>query len=375
MSPATTTGREPALTADVALWPPAALTLGAFTRLAVFSTDGGVTASVPAPRGGFFGVDATARPFGPFPGGVIVASSQSPDGGLLMLLVPGGDGGLVALAAPLSVAAARGVALGDFGDAGSWVFFESGSDRLHRARLHLGDGGQPAATVGAELRLPAASLGLVAAPAFGQVLVSTVAGLVAVDVVGDGGLRALDAGSGDAAVSGLAAFPLLDGGLAVLGAVPALDRFRLFAYEGGRLERLVDFEVALPDGGEPLTAGAFVDVTRAPFGQNRDGGASPDSGFPLGVVAFGEALPDGGAAVRLVPFEALAAVAGLLSGDGGTGGGPGGGAGGGPPIVEPPMGCCSGAPASASLMALAFLAWLRRFARGRSSRTLSRLEP
>jgi myo-inositol-hexaphosphate 3-phosphohydrolase len=374
------TGAEPAETADVALWPPDGLALASLARLAAFAVDGGVVASLPAPSGAFFGVDAVVRPVGPFSAGVIVASTSTSDGGgQLVFARPGPNGGLQLVGGTVNLAAARGVALGTSSDGGAWVFVEAGTTRLQRVRLVAGDGGAPTGVVETDLTLPAPLRGLVAPTEVPVVLVSAGASLWALDALGDGGLVHLyDAGAPDAAVAGLTTLPLHDGGLAVLGAVPGLDAYQLFRYTAGRLERLAQFEVALPDGGDRLRGGATVDATSLPFGQASDGGPLPRSVFPQGVVALGETLGDGGARVRLVPLEALARATGLslAASSGGAGGGtggsgsPAGGPGGGNTTEPEPMGCCSGAPVSASLPGLVLLALLRRFARRRSSSTL-----
>lgn len=361
---------------DVALWPSLALAFGAFDTVSLIGADGGATGS--QLRGPFGGIDARARAIGPFSGGLVVASVSGPDGGLLVFLGPTPDGGIATLAPPLPVAAARGVALAEAPDAGAFVFVESGSNRLHRVRLGLDDAGLPRGVLEADVMLPAAARAVVGRPDVAQLFVSAGAAIWSVDVFGDGGVTALfDAGMGASGPAGLAAVPLGDGGLVLIGAFPADDAYEVFSATASRARSLGRFEVALTDGGQRLRGGTALEATLAPFGLLADGGAGPT--FPSGVVAFAETYADGGSVVRLAPWEALARVVPL---SGGAGGGSAGGAGGstggvgGGGVVEPePMGCCSGAPVSAGLPGLFFLVWLRRFARRRSSRTLARSDP
>ncbi|MDX2015103.1 MAG: phytase [Myxococcaceae bacterium] len=363
---------------DVALWPSRALVFGAFAGLSGVGADGGVAISFPR-AGPFGGVDARPRAIGPFVDGLVVASVREVDGGQLLFLAPGPDGGLSPVAPSLAVSAARGVALVDSPDGGAFVFVESGTNRVQRVRLGLDDAGLPRGLLEADLVLPAAARAVLGVPDVARLFVSAGSSLWAVDVFGDGGVVSLhDAGAGAPGPAGLAAVSLGDGGLVVIGAFPSDDAYEVFSATTTRARSLGRFEVALADGGQRLRGGAALDVTRAAFGQLADGGAAPGSPFPAGVLAFAETFADGGSVVRLAAWEALTRAVPL---SGGTGGGAAGGTGGssgvgGGGVVEPePMGCCSGAPVSAGLPGLFFLVWLRRFARRRSSRTLARSDP
>jgi hypothetical protein len=366
---------RPGPVAGVALWAPEALVFGAFPSLTTFGADAGFVGAFAPPQGRFFGVDARPGRTGPFRSGLIAATTTTSDGGVVVFLAPAADGGFTSLAAPVSVPSARGVAIADFGDAGAFVFLESGRNRLHRVRLGIDDAGQPVGLSETDLLLPASTNAVLVPPESRHVIVSAGTGLFTIDVLGDGGVRGLfDAGATADTPTGLAAWPLTDGGLLLVGALPARDAFEVYVERPNRLEALGRFEVALQDGGSRLRSGASLDLDPAPFGQLPDGGAALGSAFPAGTVAFTETLEDGGARVRLASLEAVSQALVIPgSGGGGAGGGSTTATGGGGTVEPEPMGCCTGAPVSASLPTFLFLVWLRRFARRRSSPTLASL--
>lgn len=299
--------------------------------------------------------------------GLLSVESTAPDGGVISLWGKT-DGGLRALLS-ISTSAPRSVELADFADAGVWVFSASG--RLLRTfRLDAPDGGLRS-TPGADVTFSESISSVASWSGARRVYVSTSRGVFEVDPVTTTSRFVVDAG-----VSALALYEQADGGALVL-AVLADDRVRVVRAGVGTV--LHEFQVTTPDAGSVLRGLGWLDVSREPAGLIADGG----SRWPNGVMAIGVVRPDAGSIVLVdwaqlartatpsLPIDPRVATAGGTAGGGTAQGGgsvsagggrtAGGTAGGGE--EPPPPGCCTGAPSNAVLPAVAFLLWLRRFAR------------
>ncbi len=304
------------------------------------------------------------------PDGLLAVESTAPDGGVISVWTMT-DGGLRSL---LSIPSSgpRSVELADFADGGVWLF--SASARVLRSfRLDAPDGGLRASP-GADLTFSETISSVASWGSARRVFVSTTRGVFEVDPLTTTSRFVVDAG-----VVALGLYEQADGGALVL-AVVADDRVRVVRAGGG--VALHEFQVTTPDGGLVVRGIGWLDVSREPAGLFADGGAR----WPNGVLAIGAGGLDGGT-IMLVDWAQLARTASpslpidprIALGGGTAGGGTaqgggsissgggrtaGGTAGGGE--EPPPPGCCTGAPSTAVLPAMAFLLWLRRFARRRT---------
>lgn len=307
------------------------------------------------------------------PEGLLAFEATAADGGTISLWTMA-DGGLRSVLS-LASSSPRSVELADFTDGGVWLFSASGRV-LHGFRLDAADGGLRASAA-PDVGFADNISSLTSWPAARKVFVSTSRGVFEVDPF------AMPASSRfvlDAGVSALGLYEQRDGGALVLALV-ADDRVRVVRASGGALH---EFQVTTPDGGALLRGLGWLDVSREPVGVLGDGGAR----WPNGLLAVGAVNADAGVIVLVdwaqlarsaspaLPIDLPAASAGGSAGGAGGGTAQGGGfgasggrtaggtAGGGE--EPPPPGCCTGAPSTAVLPAMAFLLWLRRFARRRT---------
>lgn len=316
------------------------------------------------------------------PGGLLAVGSSTGFGGGLggstSISVRANDGGLQALLT-IPTSTTRSVQLADLADAGVWLFAADGL-LLHRYELDVADGGLRA-TSGPDLDFPESVVSVTAWPAARRLFVSTSRGVYDVDPLATPATKRLVAGT--AGLSALTLYPQRDGGAMLLGATS--DRVRVIRTNDGT--SLLEFQVIALDRINLVTGIGWLDVTNEPVGADaglRDGGVR----WPFGALALGVNANDAGSIVLVdwaqlaravtppLPIDTVSAVRAGGSAGGGRAGGSvamgggtsnraggsaaGGTAGGG---EEPPPGCCTGAPSASVLPAMAFLLWLRRFAR------------
>lgn len=310
------------------------------------------------------------------PDGLLAFEATTADGGVISLWTTT-DGGLRSL---LSIPSSnpRNVELADFTDGGVWLFSASGRV-LRSFRIDALDGGLRS-TPAPDVTFAENISSLASWAAARRLFVSTGRGVFEVDpfVMPASTRFVVDAG-----VVALGLYDQRDGGALVLAAVTD-DRIRVVRAGGGAA--LHELQLTTPDGGALLRGLGWLDVAREPAGLLADGGAR----WPNGLLAVGAVNADAGTIV-LVDWAQLARSAtpalpidaAPASSAGGSAGGTGGGAaqGGGSSGVgggrtaggtagggeePPPPGCCTGAPSTAVLPAMAFLLWLRRFTRRRT---------
>lgn len=311
------------------------------------------------------------------PGGLLAVGSSTGFGGSTSISMRATDGGLQTLLT-VPTSATRSVQLADLADAGVWLFAADGV-LLHRYELDVADGGLRA-TPGADIDFPETVVSVTAWSAARRLFVSTTRSVYELDPLATPSTKRIV--TGGAGLSALTLYPQRDGGAMLLGATN--DRVRVIRTNDGT--SLLEFQVIALDRVNLVGGIGWLDVTNEPVGADaglRDGGVR----WPFGVLALGVNANDAGSVV-LVDWAQLARAAtpplptdtvsvvraggaaggGMAGGSvvmgGGTsnrsGGSAGGSAGGG---EEPPPGCCTGAPSASVLPAMAFLLWLRRFAR------------
>lgn len=313
------------------------------------------------------------------PSGLLAVGTNTGLAGSTTLWTRATDGGLnLLLTIPTS--ATRSVQLTDLADAGVWLFAASGA-LLHRYALEVADGGLRA-TPGPDISLSESVFSVTAWPAARHLFVSTSRGVYEVDPLATPPATSLFIA--DAGVSALTLYAQRDGGAMLLGATD--DRVRVIRANDAAL--LLEFQVIAPDRLNVVRGIGWLDVSEEPVGADaglRDGGLR----WPSGALAVGATSGDAGAIVLVdwaqlaraamppLPIDVVAPARAGGSGGGTAGGGvvmgggtsnraggsAGGAAGGG---EEPPPGCCTGAPSSSVVPAMAFLLWLRRFARRRT---------
>lgn len=309
------------------------------------------------------------------PEGLLAFEATAADGGVISLWTRA-DGGLRSLLS-IPSASPRSVEIADFTDGGVWLFSASG--RVLRAfRLDAPDGGLRSSPA-PDVTFSETISSLASWTAARRLFVSTGRGVFEVDpfVMPASTRFVVDAGA-----SGLGLYEQRDGGALVL-AIVADDRVRVVRASGGAA--LHEFQLTTPDGGALVRGLGWLDVSREPAGLLADGGAR----WPNGLLAIGAVNLDAGTIVLVdwaqlarsaspaLPIDVTAASAGGAAGGAGGGAAQGGGASGtgggrtaggtaGGGEEPPPPGCCTGAPSTAVLPAMAFLLWLRRFARRRT---------
>lgn len=313
------------------------------------------------------------------PAGVLAVASNSGPVGSVSVWSKTSDGGL-SLLLTIPTSASTSIQLADLADAGVWLFSAAGTD-LRRFELAVVDGGLRA-TPGLPISLSETISSLVSWPSARHLFVSTNRAVFEVDPLETPPSTRLFV---DAGASALTVYQQRDGGAMLLGATH--DRVRVMRANDGA--SLLEFQVIGVDRISLVAGIGWLDVSREGVGLSADGGPR-DAGlrWPSGALAIGT---DGGSIVIVDWAQLARSVSPALPIDpasAGSAGGTGGGAGGGRVVTgggssnraggsagggtagggeEPPPGCCSGAPSSSVLPAMAFLLWLRRFARRRTN--------
>lgn len=260
-----------------------------------FFIDGGTAVSLP--NVGVGGVDSA-----PFlrglpdstEGGLLLVSSRT--AGTITAYTSRADGGFVAFPRPAITSSPGAVAFADFGDAGLFVFSESGGPALQRWALGE-DGGNVEFIPRLSLALPLAPSAIASWPRAHRLIVSLQAqGIVELNPADSTLVSIVDAGPADVA-SGLALYPQRDGGALLLTAVPNQGVVRVYRLNLGLpAELLANIAIAAPDGGVRVTAPRAIELSSVPFGP----------GFDAGVLVVSDPLSTSGARYRLVSWEALA---------------------------------------------------------------------
>lgn len=268
-----------------------------------FLVDGGTAISTGF--GAVGGVDArprlTALPAASA-GGLVVASATN--AGQVLLFTTHPDAGFPRAGASVNVLTPGALALGDFGDAGAFLFLATGGTNLARWRLR-DDGGSVEATAESSIALPFAPQAVATSDGLRRVYASVgIGGVVEIAPLETPPtvLNVIDAGASPTQIAGgLAVYPQRDGGALLITAVPALDLFRVYRAQPGQAVHLADFTVTAVDGGRKVVGAQFLDVWPGAFGVT-DAGPR----FDAGVLVVCDRLSVGGANYKLVPWDALA---------------------------------------------------------------------
>ncbi|MBL8921930.1 MAG: hypothetical protein JNJ54_23980 [Myxococcaceae bacterium] len=254
-----------------------------------FGAMGGVDARPPllalpsSTAGGLVAMSATTA-------GQVLFHTTHPDGGF-----PGIGGVAVVTPGP--------VALSDFGDAGAFLFLNSGGTALLRFRLRE-DGGAVGAVAEPSITLPFPARAVASSSSLRRVYVSVgIGGVVEVAPLESPPtiVNVIDAGAPAQIAGGLAVYPQRDGGALLITSVPGLELFRVYQARPGQALHLADFTITAVDGGRKVVGAELIDVSPAAFGVT-DAGASYDAG----VLVVCDRLATAGANYKLVPWASLA---------------------------------------------------------------------
>lgn len=271
-----------------------------------FFVDGGTAVSTGF--GAVGGVDArpplAALP-GSTPGGLVVVSATN--AGQVLLFTTHPDAGFPRAGTSLNVLTPGALSLGDFGDAGAFLFLATGSNNVSRWRLRE-DGGSVEATSEASIALPFAPQALATSNGLRRVYASIgIGGVVEIAPLETPPtiVSVIDAGASPTQISaGLAVYPQRDGGALLITSVPTLDLFRVYRAQPGQAVHLADFTVTAVDGGRKVIGAQFLDVWPGAFGVS-DAGPR----FDAGVLVVCDRLSTGGANYKLIPWDTLARAA------------------------------------------------------------------
>ena len=240
-------------------------------------------------------------------GGLVVASAST--AGTIQFLTTLPDAGFVGVPnGPVVVATPRALALADFGDAGSYLFANSGGPSLQRWRL-VEDAGRIDAVPSSPIPLAFAAQAVATSAGLRRVFASLgIGGVVEIDPLAAVPtiVNVIDAGAMSSEIAaGLAIYPQRDGGALIITSVPTRDLFRIYrARPGLPAVYLADIVFTATDGGRQVRGGDSIDVWPGLLG-----GTASSPLFDAGVFVVCDRQNVAGANYKLIAWDAIANAA------------------------------------------------------------------